>query len=1300
LHFTAGGSSRDHFDHLAKKRYDDEHHKENFFLNCTPFWINRDGKIYQYFHPDYWAENSSIGIAAHQKNIAIEIVNWGYLKEGKEENDQISSGLYTYKSELYCLKNETDAYYDIQEDSRFGPEYRKQRYFAKFADEQYDSLRQLLYALCARYKIEYQFLPEDLRFCHASEFYDRQKGYFDRKQDGNGGYYYPPAQDFNGIFSHVNSDLGKYDIGPAFEWDRIIRPPLYYPYEEGKASTPTALWYHNTELRGEGGYYPVGRNQAVHPGVHLFSGSAVQAIRAMAPGHVAAWRFYTRSENYSFGKAREPLKMRHGKPGSFVLLRHDFKTREGEGETAHVIYSLYMDMDAEGGEIPWIKKLRDMATGNKISAGYDDAGALLPLPEGGGDGICTRPREEFSALRFDGDKAAEVAVNGAVQPGKVATLSDAVIPVEAGEVIGYTTGGAGGRGSNYFHWEVFTAEDNLFQELAGKCGIEGFNFRMLDLGGKDGVLEKDAAETFFGVPFSSLLGQWKAGDEEFRDYLNGLFRQKPETYSFTLKFNMMNGIRVKDGLSAEISAYAGDEALKIRLDGTTFTVSEPAGGGGAVNAEVALSRLCEGQYTVNACKKLSRISVELPGGFSMNYYAEKRKELFVEQAGAEGVFRNYLVKSVSPWTAKAWEAEIRKRQDDQAVDRGYSFSKNDFEDLILFDADSEYPLLSPIFGAGGPLDPAKEFTYIHPATFLWMLCAGEKNGAQFFNPAQQEENKLKSYGFIIPEGKNAEDIRAGDPVKLLVLAEDERAGRADPPVIGLPGQSIPVLLNGSGVFAAPVNTQYWGTYAVSQARPESINSPSVLSRFEIKGPVLKNPVLDAEARTVRVEFDGFLSGTILPLMQIRYGWEKEGSAPGMEEPGLLLVLKAEIGEGENSFSAGVDLDGIFNEIGPAEEINTRPIIQYRIVVLNGGAGAVLAALSGEEAKEMPAIVSGKEFVPPSLLDGNDIAASEYQDIDTRSMAPSFDGPAELRIDTTDNKYSVGAGLVFSGGQDIEACRGNPDEYFKCEIRIKSKKGENKIEFGSGTRLKVIDNELYCFVDTAPGYISEDEQELLIIFINKKGPQTKKETGAKIYNPIHSISAEFKAEPSGWGYGIDGRIDLDGRMIPGSLTGCRMELIWYYTRDGEEVNLGKSWVKDYGNKQIEGNGIAFSIPFLSVRGNAFIARLLTAGGGQIIADSPLCGGLAGAPVYGDPEKEDPFDGLRVIGDSKAKDGRALNARKRAENTLNGDRNLELGEKVWRVFDGQGKEIIRNDYIQAEIDKTDNKYWLIESRLERL
>jgi hypothetical protein len=343
LHFTAGGSARGHFDYLAKTRYNDyvkEHNVPPGFLNCTPFWINWDGTIYQYYHPDYWAHNSSTNTYNHQRNIAIEIVNYGPLVTGPDANI-----LYFENKDgkfPYCNKEtQTEAYYDLAEKPLNGwteTSYRDYRYFAKFTDEQYISLKNLLHALCNRYSIKYEFLPKNIRFLHASEFWDTTKGYFERKEDKKIGYYYPPDENFNGIFSHVNSagrnangKWEKWDIGPAFEWDRIIQPPLYYPFEVGKTSTPTTQWYHNTELRGEGGYYPVGRNQRVHSGVHLFSSSGTQAIRAAAPGYVAAWRFYTRLENYTQENTRKALKMRHGKPGSFVLLRHDFKTKEGEG---------------------------------------------------------------------------------------------------------------------------------------------------------------------------------------------------------------------------------------------------------------------------------------------------------------------------------------------------------------------------------------------------------------------------------------------------------------------------------------------------------------------------------------------------------------------------------------------------------------------------------------------------------------------------------------------------------------------------------------------------------------------------------------------------------------------------------------------------------------------------------------------------------------------------------------------------------------------------------------------------------
>ncbi len=73
-------------------------------------------------------------------------------------------------------------------------------YFGAFTDAQYDSTIVLLRYLTARYGIPRAFLPTDARY--------------ETKTDHAG---------FRGIVSHVNyRKTGKTDIGPAFDWDRVI----------------------------------------------------------------------------------------------------------------------------------------------------------------------------------------------------------------------------------------------------------------------------------------------------------------------------------------------------------------------------------------------------------------------------------------------------------------------------------------------------------------------------------------------------------------------------------------------------------------------------------------------------------------------------------------------------------------------------------------------------------------------------------------------------------------------------------------------------------------------------------------------------------------------------------------------------------------------------------------------------------------------------------------------------------------------------------------------------------------------
>jgi N-acetylmuramoyl-L-alanine amidase len=156
----------------------------------VPFIIGRNGKIYNLFFSSYWAYHlgpRAIGgnKAQSKKSIGIEISNIGGLKE-------TSIGMETNYGDVYCDVSQYFAY-KIQHFRRFD-------FFASYTDSQYKSLIILLRYLTARYDINRSFLPEADRFL----------------ANGN-------VVEFNGIVTHINyRKSGKEDIGPAFDWERII----------------------------------------------------------------------------------------------------------------------------------------------------------------------------------------------------------------------------------------------------------------------------------------------------------------------------------------------------------------------------------------------------------------------------------------------------------------------------------------------------------------------------------------------------------------------------------------------------------------------------------------------------------------------------------------------------------------------------------------------------------------------------------------------------------------------------------------------------------------------------------------------------------------------------------------------------------------------------------------------------------------------------------------------------------------------------------------------------------------------
>ena len=184
LHFTVGFLRGD----LASLTEQDVH-------MSTAYVVGRNGVVYQLFDPKYWSYHLGRGAIGgnginSKRSIAIELSNIGPLV--RENGD-----LHSVYGTKYCSIEEEEFYVKLESS------FRKYTYFATFTEEQYKSLRELLAYLCSRFNIPHEILPENRRY-----------RLFPSKEE---------AQTFEGICSHVNyRGYGKVDIGPAFDWEKII----------------------------------------------------------------------------------------------------------------------------------------------------------------------------------------------------------------------------------------------------------------------------------------------------------------------------------------------------------------------------------------------------------------------------------------------------------------------------------------------------------------------------------------------------------------------------------------------------------------------------------------------------------------------------------------------------------------------------------------------------------------------------------------------------------------------------------------------------------------------------------------------------------------------------------------------------------------------------------------------------------------------------------------------------------------------------------------------------------------------
>ncbi|WP_024768075.1 N-acetylmuramoyl-L-alanine amidase [Aquimarina macrocephali] len=185
LHYTAGYLKGD-VAALSKPNY----------RVSVPFIIARNGTILNMWSSAYWAYHlGSKAIGGNTKGgkrtIAIEMSNIGFLKRIGEQLVTVYNN-----NDVYCHINETQLY------TKLDTPFRGEHYFATHTAKQYNSLILLLRYLTAEYNIPTAFLSEDKRYVVVDE---------------------NELVNFKGITSHVNyRSSGKWDIGPAFDWKKII----------------------------------------------------------------------------------------------------------------------------------------------------------------------------------------------------------------------------------------------------------------------------------------------------------------------------------------------------------------------------------------------------------------------------------------------------------------------------------------------------------------------------------------------------------------------------------------------------------------------------------------------------------------------------------------------------------------------------------------------------------------------------------------------------------------------------------------------------------------------------------------------------------------------------------------------------------------------------------------------------------------------------------------------------------------------------------------------------------------------
>jgi hypothetical protein len=691
---------------------------------------------------------------------------------------------------------------------------------------------------------------------------------------------------------------------------------------------------------------------------------------------------------------------------------------------------------------------------------------------------------------------------------------------------------------------------------------------------------------------------------------------------------------------------------------------------------IRLRDLCEHVYTVESDIGLESIKIRFPNGISGTATYTEQEVLLKELAAKENILRNAVFEMKSPWTADYWQGAVGNLKDSGYIDKGYSFSRSDFLEYILFDPDNEYIIFDSIFrGEGKLLDPNADMYYIHPVTFLWMLSVmdtGNSEKSACFSGLfkYDRKNPVRWAGLMRESGGTADNLSPGENIKVLAVAESVLPGVPDPDKIQLNENiEVPIHLDREGISVQSLAADYWGAYEIS-GLGSGING--LPRKLVVKEPVIKGSVINASEKTVTLEFGEPYSEKIQPVMGFEYAITRSGSRdanPAMNALDKYLVLTRK-NQGKTKW--GYDLEPIFDEIrsvyqplSPSEDL----ILKYKVILYD----ASHITVPNKNADGTGGTVSFKGGGIPEKI-RYITAGNSTQEIPLNAVYPKFNKePLEIHGDLGEgNTYRVCAGLTFADDSIVV-----DESYFKTEVNIEyegKKEGERRPE-GKGYESKVVKNgrELICQIKVA-SYFFDIKAELTVSFINaKEGPRREFEARKTLVNPIQSTELKYDREKKEAVCRIT--IDAKGKLFPQSCDACRVKLVWYNSRskEGSEIPWEK-WLTDGARQRQAGvqkdSGdtwkIDFSIPFAEIRGDSVWIELYDASGTCMIVNSWK------TKMEGLPDMEG-LKGPWMIktGETSAGQGPVL---MRSENLDPiGDEKLEIGKFVWVLFDAEGNGI---------------------------